>query len=97
MIALEFTGVLADNAHTTQENGKIILTFPVIVTRHIKQSDGTTRTMHTHILCRKTGAFAVDARFRKGQAIFIRGDISIQSTPQGQPQLCCNAWQFELL
>ena len=36
MIALEFTGVLSDNAHTAEENGKMVLTFPVTVTRYMK-------------------------------------------------------------
>ena len=97
MIALEFTGVLSDNAHTTEENGKMVLTFPVTVTRHMKQDDGAKRVLHTKIICRKTGAFAVDARFRKGAHVYMRGDITAATDSEGNPQFHSNVWQFELL
>lgn len=96
MISLEFTGHLTENARTEQRDGKLALCFPVRVTRRIKEG-GTFRTSTTDIHCRKVGAFAVDAKFRKGLRVYIRGDISARVDNDGAARLDCTVWQFETL
>lgn len=97
MLAIEFSGQLSDNARTQQEDGKLVLVFPVTNKRQVKQKDGTYKTVTTNILCRKVGAFKVDALFRQGLKVYIRGDISATVDEHGMAQLGCNVWQFELL
>lgn len=97
MIALEFTGQLSDNARTQQEDGKLVLVFPVTNRREVKQKDGTYKTVTTEIHCRKVGAFKVDSLFRKGLRVYIRGDVSAAVDGQGTARLSCTVWQFELL
>lgn len=96
MISLEFTGQLTENARTEQQEGKLVLCFPVRVTRRMKEN-GTYRTSTTVIHCRKVGAFAVDAKFRRGLRVYIRGDISAKVDNNGAAQLNCTVWQFETL
>ena len=91
MIAIEFTGQLSDNARTQQEDDKLVLTFPVTNRRQIKQKDGTYKTVTTNIMCRKVGAFKVDALFRAGLKVYIRGDVSATVDKHGTALVYCMA------
>lgn len=97
MIALEFTGKIAENAVVKRVGEMMRLVFQVTVIRFVKQSDGTMRPKYTTVCCTKNGTCAADAHFRKGQQIFVRGDVRIEKDDAGEPQLHCHVWQFELL
>ncbi len=98
MIALTFTGIIAENAHLYEAaDGRPSLAFTVKVRQSRKLPDGTNTTEFTSIRCTKTGASKSDRFFLKGQKIWIRGGINVEHHAASPDDLLCPVWQFELL
>ena len=98
MIALTFTGIIAEDARLYEgSDGRPSLAFTVKVRQPRKAADGTNTTEFTFIRCTKTGASKADRFFLKGQKVWIRGGINVEHHAASPDDLLCPVWQFELL
>lgn len=98
MIALTFTGIIAEDARLFEgSDGRPSLAFTVKVRQPRKAADDKAATEFTFIRCTKTGASKADRFFLKGQKVWIRGGINVEHHAASPDDLLCPVWQFELL
>lgn len=95
MINLEFIGCLQDDATVLRdkENQPCGIEFRVSVTRYDNSNPKHRRVTYTHIRCTKLGCCSADARFVRGQKVYIRGDVRVGK----DNSLESSVWQFELM
>ena len=95
MINLEFIGCLQDDATVLRdkEDKPCGITFRVSVARFDNSTPKHRRVTYTHVHCTKSGCCSADARFVRGQKVYIRGDIRAGK----DNTLECKVWQFELM
>lgn len=95
MISLEFTGCIEEDAAVMRDasNSPCGIEFVVSVTRYDNTNPKHRRITHTRIHCTKTGCCPADARFVRGQKVYIRGDVGIGKGGSLESKI----WQFELL
>lgn len=95
MINLEIIGCLEDDAEVMRnaQGEPTGIEFTMTMTRFDNSAPKHHRVTYTHIHCVKKGCCAADARFVRGQKVYVRGDIHVGKNNM----LETNVWQFELM
>ncbi len=95
MIAVELIGCLEDDAKILRDaDGKPCgIEFVVSVPKYDNTNPKHCRVTYTHVHCTRSGRCAADARFVRGQKIYVRGDVSVGT----ENELTSKIWQFELM
>lgn len=101
MLQLEFIGYLAEDAKVIPNNGHPFISFRVAVSRKFKNQQGNTVERTKWIDCTRNGDEQFAQYLKKGQQIYIRGDVDARAyiNREGQPagELTCHVWDTQLL
>jgi single-strand DNA-binding protein len=101
MEQFEFIGYVADDAKVIPNNGHPFISFCVAVSRKFKNQQGDTVERTKWIDCTRNGDEKFAKYLKKGQQVFIRGDVDARAyidkdnKPQGA--LTCHVWDTQLL
>ena len=101
MEQFEFIGYVADDANVIPNNGHPFISFRVAVSRKFRNQQGNTVERIKWIDCTRNGDEKFAQYLKKGQQVFIRGDVDarayINKSNKPQASLSCHVWDVQLL
>ena len=102
MIQLEFIGYVGADAELRQtQQGTAFVCFREAEWERWKVDPGEQRERTKWIKCSRTGTQNFASCLRKGQRVYVRGDVDakVYQNNKGEsvPELICHAWDIEFL